>query len=180
MTKYVALLRGITPSNPDMRNEKLRAVFQDIGFQNVQAVISSGNVLFETQSKNVKELESCIEKALFKELDIKSTTIIRSKDELELIVNQNPFKDRNAGLKFKFNVTFLKDDPNIKLKFPYHSENKGFVVLCKYHCTIYSIVDLSRGKTPDLMRWLEKEFGKNITTRTWKTVNRIIKRLGET
>jgi hypothetical protein len=29
------------------------------------------------------------------------------------------------------------------------------------------------------MRWLEKEFGKEITTRTWKTVGRILKRMDE-
>jgi hypothetical protein len=27
------------------------------------------------------------------------------------------------------------------------------------------------------MAWLEKQFGKDITTRTWKTVGRIVKRL---
>ena len=43
--RYVALLRGIGPSNPNMRNERLRELFQKLGFQNVQTVISSGNVL---------------------------------------------------------------------------------------------------------------------------------------
>lgn len=64
MNKYAALLRGIGPSNPNMRNEKLRGVFENLGFQNVQTVISSGNVLFETRSNNIKELEAIIEKAL--------------------------------------------------------------------------------------------------------------------
>ncbi|MBA3630747.1 MAG: DUF1697 domain-containing protein [Actinobacteria bacterium] len=43
MKSYVALLRGIGPSNPNMRNDRLRAVFEDLGFSNVRAVISSGN-----------------------------------------------------------------------------------------------------------------------------------------
>lgn len=41
--KYVALLRGIAPTNPNMRNDKLREVFEKPGFKNVQTVISSGN-----------------------------------------------------------------------------------------------------------------------------------------
>jgi uncharacterized protein (DUF1697 family) len=52
--KYVALLRGIGPSNPNMRNEKLRGVFEKLGFDNVQTVISSGNVLFQTPTKDMK------------------------------------------------------------------------------------------------------------------------------
>lgn len=57
MTKYIALLRGISPSNPNMRNKKLRAVFESLGFSNVQTIISSGNVIFTSPSKNTVDLE---------------------------------------------------------------------------------------------------------------------------
>ncbi|MBI5458927.1 DUF1697 domain-containing protein [Methanobacterium sp.] len=177
MTTYVALLRGITPSNPNMRNEMLRGVFEDIGFENVQSVISSGNILFETGSRNLEELESTIEKALLKQLDFKSTTIVYSKDELQSFINEKPFKNLKDTPQSKLNVTFLKNKPNTDVEFPYQSENKGFTVVGIYNRAICSVVDLSKGKTPDLMRWMEKEFGKNLTTRTWKTVDRIMKRL---
>jgi hypothetical protein len=41
------------------------------------------------------------------------------------------------------------------------------------------MIDLTGSGTPDLMRWLEKTFTKDITTRTWKTVHRIVKRMGD-
>jgi uncharacterized protein (DUF1697 family) len=179
MIKYAALLRGIGPSNPNMRNEKLRGVFENLGFQNVQTVISSGNVLFETQSGDIKELEAIIEKALPEQLGFTSTTIIRSKEELQLLVDKKPFKDLKDTPESKLNVTFLKNKPNTEIEFPYHAENRGFTVLCIYDRAIFSVVDLTRTKTPDLMRWLEKEFGKEITTRTWKTVGKLLKRLNE-
>lgn len=179
MTKYAALLRGIGPSNPNMRNEKLRGVFENLGFQNVRTVISSGNVLFETQSRNVKELEIIIEKALPEQLGFTSTTIIRSKEELQSFVDKKPFKDLKDTSESKLNVTFLKNKPNTEFKLPYYAENKGYIVLGVYDRAICSVVDLTRTKTPDLMRWLEKEFGKEITTRTWKTVGRILKRLNK-
>lgn len=179
MTKYVALLRGIGPSNPNMRNEKLRGVFENLGFQNVQTVISSGNVLFETKSRNVKELEAIIEKALPEQLGFTSTAIIRSKEELQLLVDKKPFKGMEDSSKSKLNMTFLKNKPNTEVEFHYPVENRGYIILGIYGCAIFSVVDLTRAKTPDLMRWLEKEFGKEITTRTWKTVNRILKRLNE-
>ncbi|MBA3630748.1 MAG: hypothetical protein H0W55_13940 [Actinobacteria bacterium] len=48
-----------------------------------------------------------------------------------------------------------------------------------YDRDIYSVIDLTSTRTPDLMPWLEREFGKEITTRTYKTVGRILKRLKE-
>ncbi len=179
MTKYVALLRGIGPSNPNMRNEKLRGVFRDLGFGDVQTVISSGNVLFKTQAGDVKELEATIEEALPENLGFTSTTIVRSKTELESLVDKEPFKDAKDSPESRLNVTFLKNEPTTEIQFPYHAKNKGYTVLGIYDRAICSIVDLTRTKTPDLMRWLEKEFGKDITTRTWKTVGRIIKRMNE-
>jgi len=65
-----------------MRNEKLRGVFENLGFTNVQTVMSSGNVLFDANSKDMKALEAIIEKALPAQLGFTSTTIIRSRDEL--------------------------------------------------------------------------------------------------
>ncbi|EKQ50812.1 MAG: hypothetical protein B655_2327 [Methanobacterium sp. Maddingley MBC34] len=177
MDTYVALLRGITPSNPNMRNEKLREVFEDIGYQNVQTVISSGNILFETGSRNVEELETTIEQALLKQLGFTKTAIVYSKDDLHSLINKNPFKDLKNTPQCKLNVTFLKNKPKIDFQFPYQPKNKGFTVLRIYNRAIFSIVDLSRGKTPDLMQWMEKEFGKDLTIRTWKTVDKIMKRL---
>lgn len=179
MTKYVALLRGFSPLNPNMRNENLRDVFKDLGFKDVKTVISSGNVLFGTQSGNVKELEDLIEEALSLKLGFTNTIIIRSKDELKLLVDKEPFKGRKDSPKSRLNVTFLKNEPTTEIEFPYHAESKGYTVLGIYDRAICSIVDLTRTKTPDLMRWLEKEFGKAITTRTWRTVGRILKRLDE-
>jgi uncharacterized protein (DUF1697 family) len=177
--KYIALLRGIGPSNPNMRNEKLRGVFEELGFQNVQTVISSGNVLFQSSSKNVKALETKIEKAFPKKLGFTSTTIIRSQDELQSLIDKNPFKGFEDTPKSRLNVTFLKNDSDSDIKFPYKSKDKTYKLLGIYNGAICSVIDLSGFKTPDLMTWLEKQYGKEITTRTWKTVHRIIKKLNE-
>lgn len=177
MTRYVALLRGIGPSNPNMRNEKLRGVFEKLGFSNVQTVISSGNVLFESSSKNVKALETKVEKAIATQLGFNSTTVIRSQGELQQLVDKKPFKNMEDLQKSRLNVTFLKNKSTTKLKFPYRPENRDYSILNLYDRAIPSVINLRSAKTPDLMLWLEKQFGKEITTRTWKTVHRILKKM---
>ena len=88
------MLRGIGPTNPNMKGEKLRGVFEGLGFSGVQTVITSGNVIFDSRSKNQAALEAKIEKELPKRLGFTSTTIIRNKEELEALVKKNPFKGR--------------------------------------------------------------------------------------
>jgi uncharacterized protein (DUF1697 family) len=155
MTTYVALLRGIMPMNPNMKGEKLKGVFESLGFKNVSTVIASGNVVFDSPSKNTAELEAKIERELPKRLGFKSTTIIRSREDLMRLVRGNPFKGVKDEKPKYLIVTFFKDRK-------------------KELCTV---LDLGGEKTPDFMRQIEKKHGKEITTRTWKTVARILKRM---
>ena len=175
MTRYVALLRGIAPTNPNMRNDKLRGVFEKLGFENVKTVISSGNVIFDSPSRSIKKLEESIEKALPEELGFKSTTIIRSRGQIQKLVDKNPFKEMEHSQKSSLNVTFLKRKRRTDIKFPHKIDNRDYELLGMYDGAICSVIDLTSAKTPDLMVWLEKKLGKEITTRTWKTVERILK-----
>ena len=178
MTKYVALLRGIAPTNPNMRNDKLRGVFENLGFENVKTVISSGNVIFESPSRSVKKLEETIESALTEQLGFTSTTIIRSQGQIQKLVDKNPFQGMAHSQRSSLNVTFLKKKRRTNIKFPHKIDNRDYELLGMYDGAICSVIDLTSSITPDLMLWLEKQFGKEITTRTWKTVERILKTMG--
>ena len=155
MTTYAAFLRGIMPSNPNMRNEKLRGVFESLGFTDVQTVISSGNVIFKSPSKGILNLEEKIEKELFKQLGIKCPAYIRSKEQLEGIIKKDPFKGAVHSKSSYLIVSFLK-------KAPYE---------------IFTSVDTAASTTPKFMTDLDKKYSKTVTTRTWKTVERILAKM---
>ena len=174
MTRYAALLRGIMPANPNMSNEKLRLLFEGLGLRHVQTVLSSGNILFETSSQDVKGLETKIEKVLPARLGFTSTTIILSQKQLQDLVDHKPFGKIEDTPQSKLNVTFLKNPPKTRWIFPFKPENKSFTFVTLHDRALCSVIDLTFAKTPDLMTWLEKEFGKEITTRTWKTVHKIL------
>jgi uncharacterized protein (DUF1697 family) len=173
MPIYVALLRGISPLNPNMRNEKLRGVFEGLGFANVKTVISSGNVIFESPRRDASALEKQIEGALFAQLGFTSTTIIRTKSDLQRLIVSDPFKGAGHSQKLYLTVTFLKNQPK-SYDMP---EGRGYSIVGAANRTVLSIVDLTLNKTPDLMTKLERNFGKDITTRTWKTVLRILDKM---
>jgi uncharacterized protein (DUF1697 family) len=174
VVKYAAFLRGIGPLNPNMKNERLREVFEHEGLENVQTVISSGNVLFESATKDVHKLEAMIEKALPEQLGFNSTTIILSEAELKQVAEHSPFQSKPESDDIRWIVAFIKQ--KLKGDLPQAVEAKGFGILGVYDRAIYCRVDLSATKTPQLMRWLEKTFSKELTTRNWNTVERILKK----
>lgn len=150
--KYVAFLRGIGPGNPNMHPQKLVGVLEELNFTNVKGVISSGNVIFESESKNIKTLEDIIQKSWPEKLGFNSTTIIRSQTQIQNIINKKPFGNQEFSKVNYQMVTFLK---------------KGGEE--------FNVVDTTSSKTPKFMTDLEKKYGKEITSRTWKTVNRVLK-----
>jgi uncharacterized protein (DUF1697 family) len=172
---YVAFLRGINSGqNPAQRMDNLRKIFEDLGFQNVQTVIASGNVLFEADFGERQALEARIEKALLKDTGIDTTVIIRTRDEIQDMVKGDPFGEVKVSSMIKPYATFLKV-PLVNRK-PLPGNRMGYSIIAILDTAVFSVVDLSSTKTPALMRDLEAEFGKDITTRSWATVLKIAAR----
>jgi uncharacterized protein (DUF1697 family) len=178
MTSYVALIRGILPTNPNMRNDKLRGAFEAAGLANVRTVISSGNVLFDSTSTDTSALETQIERALESQLGFANDVFVRSRSEIQALIDHDPFRGAEHSPRTNLTVTFMKTKPTLKQQLPFYSENRDYSVVAAVDREICSVIDLTGTTTPKLMSWLEKEFGKDITTRTYKTVGRILTKLG--
>jgi uncharacterized protein (DUF1697 family) len=177
LVRYVALLRGIAPMNPNMRNDRLRGVFENLGFGDVQTVVSSGNIVFETETRDVESLEARIEEAWPEQLEFQSTTIVRTRQQMDELVAGNPFGDRPDAPASSLQVTFLKHDSDVNLYLPFTADAGDYTIVALEDRVVCSVVDLTTSRTPDLMRSLEKMFGREITTRTWRTVHRIVRKL---
>ena len=175
--RYVALLRGIAPTNPNMHGAKLRGVAESLGYANVATVISSGNVVFDADdSQSAGEIERRLEAAWPEQLGFTSTTIVRSGDEIAQLIDANPFGDVEDTKASSLQATFFKHEPQVDFDVPYTSAAGDYTIVSIADRVACSVVNLT-GRTPDLMRFLEKAVGKEISTRTWKTVHRIQRRL---
>lgn len=169
--KYVALLRGIGPANPNMHGSKLKSVLEGLGFSSVRPVISSGNVIFESDSKDTAQLEEKIQKAWPEKLGFNSATIIRSQQQLQALADKDPYKGMVHGRQTYLLVTFFKHQPDKELaSLRNFCKEQGVNALC-------SVLDTTASKTPDFMAKLEKQYGKDITSRTWLTIQRILAKM---
>jgi uncharacterized protein (DUF1697 family) len=180
VTEYVALLRGIAPSNPNQRNENLRKVTESLGLANVHTVISSGNIVFETDRADAVAIESEMEAAWADQLGFESTTILRSREELETLVESRPFGEREHGPKTYLLTTFAKSGFVYEWEFPFQPDGKDYWVVAGTDREIFTITDTVNSNTPDVMTWVEAELGRDVTSRTWLTVLRILERMART
>ena len=170
-TRYAAFLRGISPMNATMAG--LRRAFEGAGFDDVSTVISSGNVVFGARKAAHHTLERKAERAMDETLGRSFLTIVRSIDELQKLLDADPFAAFRLKPQEKVVVTFLREPTKPKLKLPYVKD--GARILAATPTEVYTAYVMGpRGG--EFMRVLEEAYGQEITTRSWDTVKKVVKR----
>lgn len=177
MAEYVAFLRGIGPHNPNMRNANLRRVLDELGFRNTQSVISSGNLVFDSDSDDIAAMQSSLEEAWPERLGFSSTTIIWSVDQLRRLVESDPFRGLEHSKESYLLVTFCQTPPEDDAPLPEPPPGDVYRLLGVVEGTLCTVTDTTATRSPDVMAWLEKHYGRRISSRTWKTVQRILARM---
>ncbi len=176
--RYVALLRGINVGGhhklpmADLRNE-----LKELGFENVVTLLNSGNVIFDAGINDLKKLEKMISERLEKTFGFPVPAMVRKSKTIHQLYIDAPFQDITITKDIRLYLSFLKKNTPSDLELPWTSSDRSFRILDKRDKTILSVLDLSLSKTPKAMEALEKSFGKDITTRNWKTLERIVKKL---
>lgn len=173
MTEYVVFLRGVNSGrNPTMKMADLRRALERLGLENVRTVIASGNALFEAGGENETSLAKKLEQEFSKEFRFRIPAAVFSKKKIQALFDSNPFAGVSMSSTQNPYVTFL---PPGKVAHPrYPIAGKGYELIGRDGRAVFSIVDRAGGTTPDLMKTLEKQFGKNITTRNWRTIQRVL------
>ena len=109
MTKFVAFLRGINVGGKNIiKMADLKACFEKNNFQNISTFIQSGNVLFESDPKNIQELENTLEKILSKQFSYKSTILVRSESQINDVVENVP-KNWKSRKDLRCYIAFIKE-----------------------------------------------------------------------
>jgi uncharacterized protein (DUF1697 family) len=108
----ISMLRGVNVGghNP-IKMEALRALYESIGFEDVQTYVQSGNVIFRARQKNLPALTSKIQDAIERAFGFRPAVLVRTTDELKTAVAANPFAGRRNIEPGKLLVTFLAAEP---------------------------------------------------------------------
>jgi uncharacterized protein (DUF1697 family) len=107
MPRYFAFLRAINVGGHNVKMDHLRTLFESLSFTNVETFIASGNVIFDSKSRDAKALESKIQEHLRAALGYEVATFLRTDKELSEILRYKPFADSVLETAVAINIGFV-------------------------------------------------------------------------
>ncbi len=174
MIGYISLLRGINVSGQKkIRMEELKKLYESLDFTQVKTYIQSGNVIFESPDSDTSELVNRIETKIKQIFGFSVRVIIRTKNEFQHIINNNPFCGIRQEEITKLHVTFLSDTPaasTLNAIGEFENESDEWIIAGK---DIYLFCPNGYGRTKLTNNFFEKKLNLSATTRNWNTVNKL-------
>ena len=176
--RYAALFRGINVGGKNIvKMAELRKMLSELGFQNVTTYIQSGNAIFDSDDAPDK-VKRRIQTAFQNMFQFESAIILRTKDEINTVIQSLPFSGEEVEtaiaansevehLYFYFADSALSADTVCTLNSAHNSPDKlangagGVYLLC------YESVRDSK-----LAAALSKQ-NIAMTARNWKTLNKL-------
>jgi uncharacterized protein (DUF1697 family) len=171
---YIALLRGINVGGHKIiKMDQLRKAFEGLGFEDVATYVQSGNVVFKSPKNNSADLSKKIEEMLLRGFNMSVPVIVRTAEEVDDVLRNNPFlKERGIDVS-RLHVTFLSLTPQ---KAAIKGPDRIAAGTDRFHCRgqeIYLYCPNGFGGTKLSINAFERVLSAGATTRNWNTVNKL-------
>jgi uncharacterized protein (DUF1697 family) len=176
MNTYICILRGINVSGHKIiKMDELKNLFQKLGFNAVQTYIQSGNVVFQSEQANQRELELLIANRILEVFGFDVPVLVKSNKELQFIFENNPFLKKGVTDVSKLHVTFLSDLPNGELVKQFSEFDFGTDEYLIENSAIYIHCPINGyGNSKISNQFIENKLKLNATTRNWKTITQLM------
>ncbi|MEJ2053956.1 MAG: DUF1697 domain-containing protein, partial [Calditrichaceae bacterium] len=172
---YISLVRGINVSGQKkIQMKDLKFLYESLNFEEVATYIQSGNVIFSSSETDASELAQRIENAINNKFGYEVFVILRSRDELEQAIENNPFIKRKDIDTSKLYVTFLKKLPADSKKDDFERIKKDSEEYDLVRKELYLYLPEGYGRTKLTNTYIERKLKVNATTRNWRTVNKLL------
>jgi len=176
MKEYAAFLRGINVGGRSIiKMGDLRKAFESMGLRDVRTVMASGNVLFRAAEGDPEAISAEIMQKLGALLGREIFVIVRPRDDLRDLAAGRPFGDAGGRPGARLFVTFFSGSAGHQSD-SRRSGSEGYRIVSVANGVICSVLyDRPGVGAVDLMGAIEKEFGQKATTRSWNTVEKLVK-----
>lgn len=88
---YCAFLRGVNVNGTNMKMKDVCTLFENQGIKSAYSILASGNILFDSE-KPKSEIKQILEKELSLHFNYEAFIFIKTKNEIERIIRENPFE----------------------------------------------------------------------------------------
>lgn len=175
MPIYISMLRGINVSGQKLiKMNALKNLYESLGFEEIDTYVQSGNVVFKSVERDTALLALVLSDKIKEVYGFDVDVIVKTMDEYQLIVDQNPLvNDSDKDLSSMY-VTFLSSIPEkVDLK-ALESKRQGDEVVEFFNEVIYLYCPGGYGKTKLTNNFFESKLKVVATTRNWKTVSALL------
>jgi len=170
MTRFICLLRGINIGKHNkIKMADLRAMFTEMGVANVKTLLATGNIAFDSETPvPAEDIQAAIQKTFGFEI----ATMVHPQADIQALVARDPFADVTVTPETRLHVTFLPNADPLPFETPF--DEGRFTIIHADDLALFTVlVSTPSSGTPDFMQFMDKTFGKLVTTRTWNTVQKI-------
>ena len=179
MKTYVALFRGINVGGKNvLPMDELVAMLENLGLQNVETYIQSGNVVFQSEGTNTSLLADAISAAIKKSRGFAPQVLLLEPEQVEKAVAENPFTEAESEPK-TLHLYFLSSEPRSPDLDALQSikGNGERFVLKDGVLYLHAPHGIGRSK---LAANAEKLLDVSITGRNWRTICKIMEMAQQT
>lgn len=165
---YIAILRGINVGgHRKLPMAALRALLTNLGYENVQTYIQSGNVIFISEEQDQKKIATSITKTIKETYDYDVPVLVKTIAQWKKAIQNNPFTIDDIT---KYSITFLSETPpNVEIDI--NSKDDRFVII---DTEIYLHCPNGFGRSKLDNSLFERKLNVQATNRNLKTVQKLL------
>lgn len=172
MTKYIVLLRGVTPTGKNrVPMALLRQFLAENGFENVQTWIQSGNVILDSEL-SAKEVAAKVKTIIKENIGADLKIIVKTPAEIKTVLAENPFGEGYDISRVFF--TLFNDIPGENLVNGLKNLSFGNDKFIFTPHAIYLFIPGSAAETKLNNNFLERKLKIDATTRNFNTLSKMI------
>lgn len=171
--RWFAFLRAINVGGRTVKMERLAALFRELGLEDVETFIASGNVVFRSREKDAAKLERGLEAHLREGLGYDVATFLRTRAELAAIAGRHPFGEDPGGTVY---VGFLERAPDAAAARTLSALGNGVDEFDVVGREVYWLARKGLGRSTFSGARLERTLGMATTLRNLNTVTRLLAR----
>lgn len=174
MPVYVGLLRAVNVGgrNPVKMGE-LSALLSRMGFEEVQTLLQSGNVVFRCEERDPRGLERDLEGKMARDLRVHTDFFLRTAQEWRSVVAGNPFVQEAETDPGRLQVLALKEAPPPEAWKSLDAAIQGRERARGAGRTAYIFYPDGTGRSRLTPAIIEKILGTRGTSRNWNTVTKL-------
>lgn len=172
--RCIALLRGINVGGHRVTMERLRALFRELGLDDVRTYIQTGNVSFTSNDTDTARLRAKIEEHLRTSLGYPVPTCLRTVQEMEELLRSDPFAGISVTPETRHAVTFLAEPVPAIPPVPFVTPDGAYELIAATPTERFVVWHLQNGRPGNSYGLLEADITVPTTTRFWHTTAKIL------